>query len=445
MKQQFNEQRLEIINLAQNYFKKANPHKQFIPGETYIPVTAKVVDHDDLAYLIDASLDMWLTAGRYAKEFEAEFSQHFGKTTKSLLVNSGSSANLIAITSLGSNELRKFGYEPLQPGDEVITLAAGFPTTVNPIIQNGWVPVFIDIDDRTLNALPEKIMAAKTSKTKAVVLAHSLGNPFRADIVAEFCKQEKLFFIEDCCDALGATINDQLVGSFSDYATSSFYPAHHITMGEGGAVMSKDGRFKKIAESFRDWGRDCWCEPGKDNTCNKRFCQKLGDLPEGYDHKYIYSHVGYNLKVTDMQAALGIGQLKKVSQFIEARRNNWTYLYNGIKSHPVLNEFFTPVEPTKNTNPSWFGFPLYCSDNLNREKVVANLENMKIGTRLFFAGNLTKQPAYKNIHYKVNDPLINTDKIMNTLFWIGVHPALDQTKMDYMLDSLVKVISISKK
>jgi CDP-6-deoxy-D-xylo-4-hexulose-3-dehydrase len=432
--------RATAIDAAKKLFRQENPPKKFIAGTTYIPVTAKVVDEDDLALLIDASLDMWLTAGRYSRDFESRFSQYFGRTTKSLLVNSGSSANLVAISSLGSPELKKFGMNPLVAGDEIITVAAGFPTTVNPIVQNGWLPVFVDVDEITINALPEQIAAAKTNKTKAVVLAHTLGNPYRADLVAEWCKREGLFLIEDCCDALGATIQNAPVGSFGEYATSSFYPAHHITMGEGGAVISKDGRLKKIAESIRDWGRDCWCEPGKDNTCNKRFCWKLGDLPEGYDHKYIYSHVGYNLKVTDMQAALGVSQLNKVKDFISARRKNWQYLYDGVKASPILSKYFTPALATPETNPSWFGFPMYCSEELSREKIVARLEEKKVGTRLLFAGNLTKQPAYKNVNYRIHGDLKNTDKIMNQLFWIGVHPALDQEKMNYMLEQLESVV-----
>lgn len=431
--------RNSVIAAAKQYFSEYSTKPEFIAGKTYIPVTAKVVDEHDLGYLIDASLDMWLTAGRYARDFEAQFSKYFDRTTKSLLVNSGSSANLVAISSLGSPDLAKMGYTPLQPGDEIITVAAGFPTTVNPIIQNNWVPVFVDIDASTLNALPEKIMAARTPKTRAVVIAHSLGNPYRADILAAWCKKEGLFLIEDCCDALGASIGDKLVGSFGEYATSSFYPAHHITMGEGGAVISKDGRFKKIAESIRDWGRDCWCEPGKDNTCNKRFGWTLGDLPPGYDHKYIYSHIGYNLKVTDMQAALGISQLNKVEFFISARRRNWKKLYDGIMSSPVLRENLRPVVATPGTNPSWFGFPMYVSDKLNREKVVAALEERKIGTRLFFAGNLTKQPAYKNASYRVHEDLKHTDLVMQKLFWIGVHPALDDLRLNYMLEQLESI------
>lgn len=434
--------RQAVINSAKEFFRNHSQQSDFIPGQSYIPVTAKVVDENDLGYLIDASLDMWLTAGRYARDFESQFGKFFGRQTKSLLVNSGSSANLVAISSLGSHELEKFGYTPLKPGDEVITVAAGFPTTVNPIIQNGWIPVFIDIDDVTLNALPDKIKEAKTSKTRAVVLAHSLGNPFRADLIADWCKQEGLFLIEDCCDALGATILDRPVGSFGEYSTSSFYPAHHITMGEGGAVMSKDGRFKKIAESIRDWGRDCWCEPGKDNTCNKRFGWTLGELPPGYDHKYVYSHIGYNLKVTDMQAALGVSQLNKVEKFISERRKNWKTLFDGIQSSPILKENFRPVLPTPDTNPSWFGFPLYTNQRLNREKIVATLEQNKVGTRLFFAGNLTKQPAYKNQQFRIHNDLKNTDQVMKSLFWIGVHPALDSARINYMLEQLESVAKV---
>jgi len=433
--------RKSIIKMARAHFQAHNATPSFAPGETYIPVTAKVVDQDDLAHLIDASLDMWLTAGRYARVFEAEYGKFFGRVTKALLVNSGSSANLVAISSLGSPELKRFRMNPLQPGDEVITVAAGFPTTVNPIIQNGWKPVFVDVDLKTINALPEKIMEARTPKTRAVVLAHTLGNPYRADILSQWCKQEEIFLIEDCCDALGSTINGKPVGSFGEYATSSFYPAHHITMGEGGAVMSKDGRFTKIAESIRDWGRACWCEPGKDNTCSKRFGWQLGELPNGYDHKYTYSHVGYNLKVTDMQAALGVSQLNKVENFIEERRKNWNYLYNGIKSSPILAENFIPVEPTPETNPSWFGFPIYCREGLSRKDVVTSLEEKKIGTRLLFAGNLIRQPAYQNVEFRIHDKLDNTDKIMSDLFWLGVHPALDQTRMDYMLEQLESTVS----
>lgn len=430
------ELRAKAIEAAKVYHQAKNKNEKFVAGKSYIPVTAKVVDEEDLAFLIDASLDMWLTAGRYAREFERHFGTFFGRTTQSLLVNSGSSANLVAISSLGSPELEKFGRRPLHSGDEVITVAAGFPTTVTPIIQNGWVPVFVDVDESTLNALPDIIKAAQTSKTRAVVLAHTLGNPYRVDLISKWCQEQDLFLIEDCCDALGATLGGQPVGSFGDFATISFYPAHHITMGEGGAVIPKDGRLKKIAESMRDWGRDCWCEPGTDNTCKKRFCWKLGDLPEGYDHKYIYSNIGYNLKVTDMQAAVGLSQLNKAHTYIEARRKNWAYLWEGVASSPKLSKCFFPVLPTPGSNPSWFGFPLYCADHIDREKVVSVLEEKRVGSRLLFAGNMIKQPAFKNINYRVHGELRTTDKVMKKLFWLGVHPGLNNLMMDYMLAQL---------
>lgn len=430
------QQRADIIRSAKDYFKFSAPRKKFIPGSTYIPVSTKVVDEEDLGYLIDASLDMWLTSGRFSRDFETELPKFFNRKTSALLVNSGSSANLIAISSMGAPMLKDLKLKPLIKGDEVITAAAGFPTTVNPIIQNGWVPVFVDVDKTTLNALPEQIMAAQSSKTRAVVLAHTLGNPYRADIIAEWCKKEGLYLIEDCCDALGSTIKDSPVGSYGEFATLSFYPAHHITMGEGGAVISRNGRWKRIAESIRDWGRDCWCEPGKDNTCGKRFSQQFGELPCGYDHKYTYSNIGYNLKATDMQAALGVSQLKKLNHFIQSRQLNWRKLYEGIKSSPLLNENLNPVEPTPKTSPSWFGFPLYCGSEINRGKLVSFLEEKKIGTRLVFAGNLTKQPAYSNLEFKVVGKLSNTDLIMNQAFWIGVHPALDDQMIQYMLDQL---------
>lgn len=436
----FAQERLEAIQACVKYFESSNKAKPFIPGETYIPVTAKSVGSDDLSMLIDASLDMWLTTGRYGNKFEADFSSFFGKSTKSLLVNSGSSANLVAISSLGSSELKKMDRKPLEKGDEVITLAAGFPTTVNPIVQNGWKPVFVDIDNKTINALPEKIFEAKTSKTRAVVLAHTLGNPFRVDEISKWCKQNDIFLIEDCCDALGAEIGSSKVGSFGEYATCSFYPAHHITMGEGGAVMSENGRYKKIAESIRDWGRDCWCEPGKDNSCNKRFDWQLGELPQGYDHKYIYSHVGYNLKVTDMQAALGVSQLQKVATFVEKRRSNWNKINELIRSDSFLMDRLEPVEATKGTNPSWFGFPIYVKNGINRNAVVRKLEGRKIGTRLLFAGNLIKQPAYLGVDYKVVGDLNNTDNIMNNLFWIGVHPNLTDEMIHYMISNLKEIL-----
>ncbi|MCM2279295.1 MAG: lipopolysaccharide biosynthesis protein RfbH [Oligoflexia bacterium] len=437
-----------ILENCRSYFAENFQQKPFIPGTTYIPVTTKVMDAEDLVHLVDASLDMWLTSGRYGRDFEAQIAKLFAQSSQGapnrgsqgLLVNSGSSANLVAISSLGSAMVKDFRMRPIEKGEEVITAAAGFPTTVNPIIQNGWVPVFIDVDARTLNAIPEAIQAARTPKTRAVVLAHTLGNPYRSDIVAEWCRKEGLYLIEDCCDALGATIETatgpQPVGSFGDFATLSFYPAHHITMGEGGAVIPRDGRWKRIAESMRDWGRDCWCEPGKDNTCGKRFRWKLGDLPCGYDHKYTYSSVGYNLKVTDMQAAVGVSQLRKLDKFVAARRANWKTLNDAVRSSPLLREHLTPVEPTAGTHPSWFGFPIHCAPHIDREKMVAFLEDRKVGTRLLFAGNLTKQPAYQGCEYRIHGSLENTDRIMSKTFWIGTHPALDSARMTYMVEQL---------
>jgi len=431
--------RSKVIAAAREYFADSRPSSAFIPGETYIPVTAKSVDGDDLAHLIDASLDMWLTAGRFSRDFEAQLGARFGRST-SLAVNSGSSANLVAISSLGAPMLKDLKLKPLEKGAEVITAAAGFPTTVNPILQNGWVPVFVDVEMKTLNATLETIQAAKTSKTRAVVLAHTLGNPFRADLIAEWCRKEDLYLVEDCCDALGATVMGKGVGTFGDFATLSFYPAHHITMGEGGAVIPANGRWKRVAESIRDWGRDCWCEPGKDNTCGKRFGWTLGQLPCGYDHKYTYSNIGYNLKITDMQAALGVSQLKKLDGFVAARRANWKTIRAGIQNSPFLREKLVPVEATEGTDPSWFGFPLHCAPGLDREKLVAELEEKKIGTRMLFAGNLTKQPAYQGAEYRISGNLRETDEIMNRTFWIGVHPGLDSPRITYMLEQLEAVI-----
>lgn len=433
--------REQIIQLGLQYFSKtqhANP--EFIPGKTYVPVTAKVLTSEDLSALLHSSLDLWLTAGRFSTEFEQRLPTMFGRQAKALLVNSGSSANLLALSSLGANSFAQLGYRPLVAGDEVITVAAGFPTTVNPILQNGWKPVFIDIDLRTLNADIEAIKAAIGPKTRAIALAHTLGNPFRADLVKQLCQEHNLYLIEDCCDAFGATINGAPAGSFGDYATLSFYPAHHITMGEGGAVLSGNGKLKKVAESLRDWGRDCWCEPGKDNSCKKRYEWQLGDLPFGYDHKYTYSNVGYNLKATDMQAAIGLTQLDKVGGFIEARRRNWNSLYAGIQSSPLLKEHLTPTLATEGTVPSWFGMPLVCSEKINRNKLVKDLEANKVGTRLVFGGNLLKQPAYKNIDARVIGTLANTDTVMSRSFWIGVHPGLNANMIQYVLEQLEKLV-----
>jgi len=428
--------RQEILEKCRAFFAEAHGPRPFVPGKTYIPVTVKSMADSDLVALVDSSLDLWLTAGRYCRDLEAALPAHYGKTTQALLVNSGSSANLVAASSLGAPMLATLGGNPLEPGDEVITAAAGFPTTVNPIVQNGWKPVFVDVDTTTLNALPEKIMEAKGPRTRAIMLAHTLGNPFRADVLAEFCAKEDLYLVEDCCDALGAEIGDRRAGGFGDFATASFYPAHHITTGEGGAVMARSGRLKRVAESIRDWGRDCWCEGGKDNTCNKRFEWELGQLPAGYDHKYIYANLGYNLKMTDMQAAVGLSQLARVDGFVEKRRQNYAKLRAGVLGSPVLSEALTVVEATPGTKPSWFGFPLHIRPGLSRHALVRFLEDHGVGTRLLFAGNLTRQPAYANVDYRVVGSLEATDAILERTFWIGVHPLLDDARISYMLEML---------
>ena len=403
--------------------------RQIIPGEHYIPVTGKVIDEQDILMGVEAVLDGWLTAGRFATQFERELARFFGSRF-SLLVNSGSSANLLAFYTLTSPKL---GDRALQPGDEVISVAAGFPTTVNPIIQFGCVPVFLDIDIPTYNIKAEQIESAITPKTKAIFIAHTLGNPFNLDIVMEVAKKHNLWVIEDDCDSLGATYKGKKTGSFGDLATVSFYPAHHITMGEGGAVLINNAKLKKIAESFRDWGRDCWCEPGKDNTCGERFCQQVGDMPFGYDHKYTYSHIGFNLKATDMQAAIGVSQLKKVDHFIARRRENFEMLRNKLK--PFEEHFILP-EATPNSDPSWFGFLITIRDGakINRNELVQHLEANKIGTRLLFGGNLIKQAAYKNSRYRILNTLENTDKVMNDAFWLGVWPGLQEEHYDYIVN-----------
>lgn len=422
--------REKVIEAAKLYYNETKP-KKIVPGLDYIPVSGKVLDEDDLVNLIDSSLDMWLTTGRYAKEFEKSFADFF-EVKHCLLVNSGSSANLIAFSTLTSNLL---GDRKIMPGDEIITVAAGFPTTVNPIVQYGCVPVFIDVDLGTYEVKISELQKALSDKTKAVMIAHTLGNCFNLEAVQNFCAENNLWLVEDCCDAVGAKYNGKPVGTYGDIATVSFYPAHHITMGEGGAVLTNNTRLKKIAESMRDWGRDCYCPTGKDNTCGKRFSMEFEDLPSGYDHKYVYTHIGYNLKVTDMQAAVGCSQLKKLPTFIEKRNNNFNYLKSKLSS---LQEWLILPTPTENSTPSWFGFAITVKNNspISRNEITSFLEKSKIGTRLLFGGNLLKQPLYKNVKKRVIGDLPNTDIIMNNTFWIGVWPGLSEEHFDYIASTL---------
>jgi CDP-6-deoxy-D-xylo-4-hexulose-3-dehydrase len=438
--------RLQIGQLVAEYHAEAFPEREFVPGRSPVPISGKVFDSEELQLLVDSSLDFWLTTGRFAADFERQFASIFG-TRFALLVNSGSSANLLAVSALTSPQLpdilAKLGDERqrLMPGDEVITVAAGFPTTVNPIIQNHLVPVFIDVSLPTYNADVSYLEAALSPRTRAVIFAHTLGNPFNLEEVVAFARKHKLWLIEDCCDALGATYNGKKVGTFGDVATISFYPAHHITLGEGGAVMTNRPYLKKIIESFRDWGRDCYCEPGKDNTCGIRFEQQLGTLPYGYDHKYTYSHIGYNLKMTDMQAAVGIAQLKKLPEFIAARRRNFSHLRHGLT---VFEEVFILPEATPNSEPSWFGFPITLRDDapFTRHELIQYLESCKIGTRLLFGSNLLRQPAYQNIEHRVASPLTASNQIVDNTFWIGVFPGIKPVMVDYMLECFAEWMRI---
>jgi len=425
------ELREEILALADQYFQAKFGRRDFVPGESPVPVSGKVLDAADLRNLIDASLDMWLTTGRFANQFEKKLARFFGLRSASI-VNSGSSANLVAFSCLTSPKL---GDRRIKPGDEVITVAAGFPTTVNPIIQNNCVPVFIDVTLPSFQADASQLEAALSPKTRAIMIAHTLGNPYDLDTVAAFAKKHNLWLIEDSCDALGAKFKGKLVGTFGDIATVSFYPAHHITMGEGGAVITENPLLKTLIESFRDWGRDCWCEPGKDNTCGKRFDWQLGDLPCGYDHKYTYSHIGYNLKVTDWQAAIGVSQLDKLPGFIAARQKNFDYLYSALKP---LEEFFILPQATPDSEPSWFGFPIAVREGapFSRDQLVRELDAKKIGTRLLFGGNLVRQPAYKDVNYRVIGDLKNSDFIMRNVFWIGLFPGLTAPMLDYTVETM---------
>ena len=419
----------EIQRKVEEYYQAQFANKLFVAGETYIPVSGRVFDEDDMVHLMEATLDFWLTEGRFARQFEIEFAQTLGVRTATLC-NSGSSANLLAVSALTSIKLED---ARLQPGDEVITVAAGFPATVGPIVQNGLVPVFVDVELGTYNIDVSRLEEAISPKTRAIMIAHTLGNPFNLEVVTSVAKRHKLWLIEDNCDALGSTYNVKNTGSFGDIATLSFYPAHHITMGEGGCVLTNSPKMRTLVESFRDWGRDCWCAPGEENTCAKRFDWQLGGLPHGYDHKYIYSHIGYNLKVTDMQAAVGVAQLKKLPKFIAARKKNWQLLYDGLKAY---ERFIVLPKAEANSDPSWFGFLITVKPDapFSRTALTEYLEENKVATRALFAGNLLLQPAFQNIEHRVVGDLDVTNTIMNQTFWIGVYPGITEAMIGYMLD-----------
>jgi CDP-6-deoxy-D-xylo-4-hexulose-3-dehydrase len=430
--------REQIGQLVDEYAQIALAPQPFAPGMTAVPPSGKLIGSQELKNMVDAALDGWLTTGRFNDQFEVELAKFLG--VKHLItVNSGSSANLVAFNTLTSSKL---GDRAIQPGDEVIGVAAGFPTTVNPILQFGAVPVFVDVELGTYNIDASKIEVAITPKTKAIMLAHTLGNPFNVDAVVAICKRHNLWLVEDCCDALGSTYKGHMVGGFGDIGTLSFYPAHHITMGEGGAVFTNNDELKTIAESFRDWGRDCYCPPGKDNTCSKRFCWKLGNLPEGYDHKYTYSHLGYNLKITDMQAACGVAQLQRAAEFVQTRKDNFAFLKSQLQS---CEEYLLLPQATVNSDPSWFGFPITLKENspVSRLDLLTYLDQKKVGTRLLFAGNLTRQPYMLGRNFRVVGDLANTDVVMNNTFWIGVQPALTKEMLQFSVDKIEAFLGIN--
>ena len=423
--------RHRILELVAEFHDAEFAARGFVPGETPVPVSGKVFDDAELLNLVDASLDFWLTTGRYAKQFELAFAKRVG-VRHALLCNSGSSANLLAVSALTSPKL---GDRRLVPGDEVITVAAGFPTTLNPIVMNRLVPVFVDVELPTYNVDVQELEAAIGPRTRAVAAAHTLGNPFDLAAVTALARKHDLFLVEDNCDALGSTYDGRLTGTFGDLATLSFYPAHHITMGEGGAVLTDRPTLKLIVESFRDWGRDCWCEPGEDDTCGLRFAHQLGSLPHGYDHKYIYSHVGYNLKLTDMQAAVGLAQLDKLDAFVAARKRNWATLREGLAD---LEDVLLLPEPTPRSDPSWFGFLVAVRPDapFTRNALVAHLESKRIATRLLFGGNLIRQPAYEYLEHRVVGDLANSDFVMNQAFWVGVFPGINDQMATYIVEQI---------
>jgi CDP-6-deoxy-D-xylo-4-hexulose-3-dehydrase len=430
----------QILELTAQYHAEAFPVRDFAPGSSSVPVSGKVIGPEDISAVVESALDAWFTTGRWAKDFERKLARFFGLRSASL-TNSGSSANLLALSALTSPKL---GDRQLRPGDEVITVAAGFPTTVNPILQNRLVPVFLDVILPTYEIDTSLLEQAYSEKTKAVMIAHTLGNVFNLDAVTAFCKAKNLWLIEDCCDALGSTWKGQKVGTFGDIATVSFYPAHHITMGEGGAVLTDKPALQVLIDSFRDWGRDCWCEPGQDNTCGKRFDWQLGTLPCGYDHKYTYSHVGYNLKATDMQAALGVSQIAKLPEFIEKRKANFAYLKAALQ--PLEDVLVLPIAG-EHADPSWFGFPIAVKEDapFTRDQLTRHFDAKKIGTRLMFAGNLLRQPAYAGIECRVIGDMKNTDYVMNQVFWLGVFPGLTTEMLDYIALTAREFVDASRK